>query len=142
MIRLAQPKDLDKVYEICLEALKSSAYSHIPENEHDARQVFASIIISGSAWVTDNVDGVLLAYLQPMWFNNGIVASTDLIFYVRDGAKSEGLRLAKQYIKWSKENADVTYLTISFGGTIDRTEKLYSRLGFERIGGTYILRGE
>ena len=142
MIRLAEPKDIDLIYALCREAHEFSTYSHVPHNEHDARQIFGGLIVAGSAWVTDDVDGILMAYVQPLWFNHSRTAATDLIFYVRDSAVSAGVKLAKKYKKWGKENADDVYLSISFGGDISRTDKFYSRLNFERIGGSYILKGD
>ena len=142
MIRLAEPKDIDAIVKLSIEAHnKSDAYNNIKYDESDSRKVIGGLIVSGSVWVTDKVDGVLIAYVQPLWFNHSKLVASSLIFYVRDSAKSAGVKLAKKYIKWAKENADEVYLSISFGGDISRTDKFYSRLNFERIGGSYILKG-
>lgn len=142
MVRLAKPGDLDLVYELCREAMGKAVYSHLPYNEYDARKMMARLILSESVWVTEKVDGVLMACIQPVWFNSELKTSSDLVFYVRERCKSEGYRLAKEYIKWAKEHVDWVCLSISFGGDIERTEKFYEKLGFVRMGGTYLLRGQ
>lgn len=142
MVRLAEPKDIDLIYDLCKEALEASAYKNIPHNALDSRKVFAHFMLDNSIWVTDEVDGILIGGIQPLWFNHSKLAAMDVIFYVRDKVKSSGVKLAKAYMKWGKENADVVTLSISYGGDIDRAGQFFERLGFEKIGGAYILRGD
>lgn len=140
-IRLANPSDLDALYALSKDGLSKSVYSNIEPNEIEARQILAGLIVSGSAWVTENVDGALVACLQSLWFNNSVLIASDLFFYVQDSAVSDGVKLVKEYKKWGKENADKVSLSITFGGDISRTEKFYELIGFEKIGGSYLLRG-
>ena len=140
-IRLAKPSDLDALYCLSKDGLSKSGYANIEHKESDTRKMLAALIVSESAWVTDNVDGALVAYLQPLWFNHEVTVATDLFFYVKETARSSGVKLVKKYIEWGKKNADDVALSISFGGNIKRTEKFYNRLGFEKVGGAFLLRG-
>lgn len=138
MIRQANEYDLTEIYELCAEAHAHCPYGNIPHNEREARQIFAKIILTGFAWVAEEIDGILLAYKSPLWFNSEKTGASDLIFYVRDSSKSDGVRLAKKYIEWAQD-CDIINLTISFGGDFERTERFYEKLGFCRIGGKYQL---
>lgn len=142
MIRKADPRDLDVITALAIEAHQKSAYSHIEYVEICGRTVIAGCILNGFAWLTECGNGVLLGYTQPLWFDHDKTCAGDLLFYVRENAKGNGFLLARQYLRWAGEVADMVTLSNSFGGDgMDRVERFYERLGLVRIGSQYILRG-
>lgn len=142
MIRQAVPGDIDVITALCIEAHRKSAYAHIAQVEICGRIAIANCIMSGFAWMTECGNGVLLGYTQPLWFDHDKTCAGDLVFYVREQAKGAGVALAKKYLQWGKEHADMVTLNNSFGGdSMARTERFYKQLGLERIGGQYILKG-
>lgn len=143
MIRQAEPSDIDVIAAICIEAHQKSAYAHIPIVEICGRQLIAHCILKGFSWMTECGNGVLLGYTQPLWFDHDKTGATDLVFYVRESAKGDGVKLAKKYLEWGKANADAVMLGITFGGdAMERTEQFYERLGLVKIGGQFLLKGD
>lgn len=143
MIRAATPSDLNAIYRLCAEGHKKTVYSHIPSDEYQAKKVIASFILSQFAWVTDSLNGVLLAGIKPPWYNTDVKIAGDLVFYVRDCEAGQGVRLLKEYIGWGTSFADVTTLSVSIGEeAMLRAEKLYERMGFLRVGGEFLFKGE
>lgn len=140
MIRQATEYDLNAIYELCLEAHQNCPYSHVEHDEVETKRLFAKIIFTQFAWVTEDLNGVLLACFQPLWFNPEKIGATDLVFYIRPESRGAGGALVRKYIEWADE-ADMISLSISFGEEIERVEAFYRRLGFERIGGKFLFRG-
>jgi GNAT superfamily N-acetyltransferase len=63
----------------------------------------------------------------------------DLWFYVRKDkrASKAGFALLKAIKQWGKDNEVSLRVAHVFGGDVDRTDALYARAGFKRLGSVY-----
>lgn len=68
--------------------------------------------------------------------------ATDLAFVVLPGHPIQAVQIARQFVHWAKQQRNVKeiVLNISSGlGNVDRTGKMYERLGMRKMGGTYAI---
>lgn len=143
MIRAATPADAPAVYRLSQELHARSRYAHIPPCEQKVKRLIAMIIGSPTqfCWVSERggeIEGMLLAAVDEILFSRKKEAH-DLWFYVREAARGDGAKLARKFVKWAKQQKVVLYgLSMSSGiGDMDRTARLFSRLGLEKHGEIY-----
>ncbi len=137
MIRLATSDDRRAIFLLCREVHTLSPYAGIESDDEHVHKVITYLVKQKTVWVTDNVDGVLMVGISPAWFNLSKLMSNDLVFYTKNGG---GAGLLRAFVKWAKENVSLVGISVSSGKKIQRTEKLYKLMGFDQMGGTYLLR--
>lgn len=136
MVRLACVDDLDEIYALCVEAHIKLPYSHIAIDEAELRMIISALVKLGTVWVTNDLTGLLMAAVSPVWFNSKKSMSNDMVFYTKKGS---GVQLIRAYTKWAINHVDMVGISISSGANVERTEKFYQHMGFNRVGGTFIL---
>ena len=90
------------------------------------------------------IEGVLIGVTHQLWYSRKKQA-TDLFFYVTVEGIGWGAKLMRRFISWAKDNRGVKEImlgTTSGIGDIERTKKLYERMGAVRIGDTFVLPKE
>lgn len=88
--------------------------------------------------------GILGAVIGEYEFGHDLI-SDDIIVYVAPEHRGSTafLRLIRGYVVWAREHGAVmVFLSQSTGYKVDQIADMYDRLGFERIGGKFCLRGE
>ncbi len=146
MIREADYTDIDRIFELGIEA-QSKAAAPFQVEPIRARKTIAQFVQSPArfAWVLDVkevIQGVLLGGIEPVWYSADKQAS-DLLFYVTDNpcATGGGRMLLKKFMAWSKDRgAKGMMMAVSMGGpSTQNTDKMYRKLGFETIGSMHLL---
>lgn len=147
MIRQAVIGDIDGILRLGLEC-HGAAATRIPVDPVAARRVIAQCVTSPMyfAWVKEvegDVLGVLIGYLDAVWYNPKAKQGSDLLFYVRQDPRSVGAGrlLLKRFLQWGKSRGAKSFvMAVSFGGTVGRrTGKIYEKEGFDCLGGLYAL---
>ena len=96
------------------------------------------------AEVDGKIEGALIGVTHQLWYSRRKQAS-DLFFYVTENGKGVGANLMRRFISWAKNNPGVKEImlgTTSGIGDMERTKKLYQRMGAVRIGDTFVLPQE
>ena len=144
MIRHACKSDLERILDLATEAHElSPTYRHLPPNRDKARESISAMLTNpmGYVGVVDDgeIHGILIAVAAESWAHDGLIVS-DLLFYARKNGRS----LLSHYLDWADgfPQPKINLLGISFGGDkAERTEQLYQRLGFTKVGAQFI-RGD
>lgn len=144
MIRHACAQDLEEILDIATEAhTLSPTYQNLPPNRDKARESISALLTNPMGYVgvvdSDGIQGVLVAVAAESWAHDGLIVS-DLLFYARKNGRS----LLSHYLDWADgfPQPKINLLGISFGGVkAERTEQLYQRLGFTKVGAQFI-RGD
>jgi GNAT superfamily N-acetyltransferase len=93
--------------------------------------------------VNDQPVGVLMGFMAPSWFGHDQIAA-DVIFYIRPEHRGRCLRQVKQivheYRDWALQlGAKRIQLATSTHYDIDKTARLYEKLGFPRSGTSHTM---
>jgi hypothetical protein len=147
MIRRATMQDLDAMSELGRRVHSASADRDVPLVEVNAKLKVAGIMASkkGFVLVDENagqITGMLIGFSDEMFFSRSEYAIALLTYAERPGAF---VWMLKRFLKWALESRKVAQVVLdcSFGGELGKkAEKLYDRLGFERAGSTFIIRGQ
>lgn len=76
-----------------------------------------------------NIEGIIVAMAYPQLWSSTSVVARDILFI----CEGRGLSLLRHYIKWAKSKGATRILTHCSSGN-PRTEELYHRLGYSRLG--------
>lgn len=143
-IRAATYDDIDTILALGRAAHAASADASIALDEQQCRMTAAQLIASDDglllvAFVDGELVGVLAAICQRLFFSRAKYA-TDLFTYA--SRANVGWRLVREFVRWARRRrAAQILLGISFGGErAARTEQLYARMGYERVGAIFRVR--
>lgn len=145
MIRKAVMQDVPKLFELGKRIHALSADRDIPLNEVTTKTHIAGLITSSSGFVLidevgDEITGVVMGMSDELFFSRHRYAIPLIAYAERRGAF---VWMVKRFVKWAIEIRQVkqVILDTSFGGDLGaKTEKIYARLGYERVGATFIAR--
>lgn len=141
LVRLC-PADENEVADLLRAGHTESRYRDRPYDEARALAVLRIFLANPSTFARGALDadgrivGVMLAELsQPLWWSSERVANM-VVLYVRPEARGgAGLRLLRSFKDWARgSRADRAVLGITSGIGIERTNRLFERLGFSQTG--------
>ena len=150
MIRPAKVEDITGIINLGSRLLDKSPVlpSHNPLKARKALAFF----ISGKkscVFVSERqgeIVGFVIGIVDEYWWSEEQYV-TDVGFFVDFNHRSSGAALARRLLKWAKQFKKVKYMSLGVSSgmdSIERTGKLYDKLGFEKAGGIYtkLLDGE
>jgi len=141
LIRNAQIADMPEILALGKRLQDRTLYAGVPVDTMVFGQTLGQCINSalGMAIVAEHdgkIDGLLLGVAQPLWFSRKRSAS-DFITYAETAG--DGYRMIRHFVNWAWSIPGVIEVTLSqsSGIEIERTGKLYQRLGLEKVGELY-----
>jgi hypothetical protein len=145
VIRDAVPADINRVMELCREALDNAFYRHLPFDEHAVRRVMMYCIGSPAQFcrvveIDGSLEGILAGTCEKVWHSTKKQAS-DVVFFTTEKGRGSGGLLARQFIRWARRRPGVQLigLSVSYGGAnVKRTGKMLEKLGLTYVGGIYM----
>ncbi len=149
MIRKAENKDISGIMELVKEAHSSSISRFVKLDPKTVRTNVQVCILSAEHFVVvaeldGKIEGAMIGVTHQLWYSKKKQA-TDLFFYVTEEGIGVGANLMRRFISWAKDNPGVKEImlgTTSGIGDVERTKKLYERMGAMRIGDTFVLPQE
>ena len=150
MIRPAKGADIKQIITLCKEAHQLSTSKGVPLDEKILWKNIQVCVLSAEHLVNvievqGKIEGAFIGVTHQLWYSRKKQA-VDLFFYVTDKGRGWGTSLLRAYIRWAKLNNGVAeiILGVTSGiGDMDRTKKLYERMGAMKIGDSFILpKGE
>lgn len=144
MIRKATTSDLQAIVALGYRLCDRTPLADIPRDRpaivHTITQCMASQY--GCCLVAEHdrqITGVILGIAQQYWFSRKRQA-TDLMFTAE--TPRDGLRLLRAFVTWAWAVPNVVEVALgqSSGIEVERTGKVFKRLGFEQVGGIYSMR--
>ena len=149
MIRKAEFKDVSAIMEVAKEMHQKSLSVSVPVDSKLLRNNLQVCILSAEHFVLvveleGKIEGALIGVTHQLWYSKKKQA-TDLFFYVTDRGTGWGAKMMRRFISWAKDNPGVREImlgTTSGIGDVERTKKLYERMGATRIGDTFVLPQE
>ncbi len=145
MIREATVDDIPRLMELGLEMFHESRYGELYSFDTTAvRAVFLHYITDKDCLALISDNGLVLAQMQKQWFCKGLMTEDRLIYVSKNHRKGlEGVRLIKAYMKWAKSlGVHEIFIGNATGINFERVGKLYEKLGFEQIGGYYVMEND
>jgi len=145
-IRAATTEDLKDIYALALEAHeKSDTYRDIPVDEQKLKKLLLMMVFDKTSCVFVSEDhsgitGFVLGMVDELFFSRKRYG-TDLMIYSR--SPFDGARLVRKLVEWIKSKPRVVEITLGVTSGIgdpERVGMLYQRVGFKRIGGTYMMK--
>ena len=149
MIRVAKNSDLPQIIKVCKEAHQLSVSKNVPLDEGVLKKNTQVCILSAEHLVNlfeidGSIEVVFIGVTNQLWYSRKKQAA-DLFFYTTDKGKGWGSSLLRRYIRWARFNKGVSEITLgvmSGIGDMDRTKKLYEKLGAVKVGDSYVLSKE
>lgn len=147
MIRLASAEDIPQLLDIGEKAIKESGHPARFDRKKTRQMIFNLILAQRKGnnhrvWVLFNsgvVCGVFIGQIDTLYFSQDKYA-TDLIFYVLPEHRGHGVKLVRKFVEWASSHKKVVDITLqqSSGIDMERTSKLYARIGFKLVGGCFV----
>jgi hypothetical protein len=141
MIRNAQIADIPQLIALGKRLLELTPYADVKIDTLIAGQTLGQCINSafGIALVAvheGKITGLLLGAAVPLWFSKSRSA-TDIVTYAE--TPGDGYRMIRRFIRWAWAVPNVIEVTMaqSSGVDVERTGKLYERVGLARVGAIY-----
>jgi hypothetical protein len=138
MIRKATTGDLPKILELGRRLIKETPYKDQKLDIMVCGNTLGNCISSalGFAEVAvhkGKVTGMFLGCAIPLFYSKARMASDIIIYSERAG---DGVRMARHFIDWAWSIPNVVEVTLSqsSGINIERTGKIYARLGLQKAG--------
>jgi hypothetical protein len=142
MIRKGRIDDFPRFWELGKRLLEQTPYSRMEIDRASVSKAFGHCVNSalGCCFVAEHggtLTGVILGVAQDLWWSRSRSAS-DLIFYAE--TPGDGAKLLRAFERWAWSVPRVGDVTVaqSSGIDVDRTEALYRRHGFRRVGAVYV----
>lgn len=142
MIRDATISDWPALYALGQRLVARTPYSHLSIDRERTLKVYGQCLSSalGFAKVSESdgqITGVLLGIADRLWWSKARYAS-DLVFYCEDGRS--GLPLMRAFVEWAWSIPGVVEITMGRSSGIDvhKTDALYRRCGFEKVGSLWM----
>lgn len=144
MIRKATAYDLQAIVDLGYRLCDRTPLADVPRDRPAVVQAITNCMHSqfGCCYVAEHdkqITGVILGIAQQYWFSRKRQA-VDLMFTAETAG--DGIQLARAFIEWAWRVPNVVEVALaqSSGLDIERTGKLYQRLGLEHSGGVYSMR--
>jgi hypothetical protein len=145
VIRKAHLGDVPALYVLGRRIHMKSDDRDVPMDEAVVRGTLAELITSSRGLVlVDEVDGlvtgVVAGFVDQLWWSKKRYAITLIAYAERTGAIAW---MVKRFIRWAFDQkcASQVVLDVSFGGQLgQKTQEIYERLGFEKVGASFIVR--
>lgn len=132
----ASISQLKEIVDLCYKAYQlSDNHSKETANIKKSVSTISNLITNPYGLVLYNGTAVLIAVATPSLFKDGLLIA-NLLFY----ADKNGIPLLKEYSSWAKgfPGSNEIYMSCSYGGYKgDRAEKLFEKLGLERVGSQF-----
>ena len=149
MIRIAKNSDIKQIIGVCQEAHQLSLSKDVPLDEKILWKNIQVCVLSAEHLVNvvdidGTIEGVFIGVTHKLWYSRKKQA-VDLFFYVTDKGRGWGTSMLRAYIHWARINNGVAeiILGVTSGiGDMDRTRKLYERMGAIKMGDSFILPKE
>ena len=149
MIRAAVNGDIPQIIKVVKEAHKESSSKDVPLAEEIIRKNVQVCILSAEHLVNvveivGVIEGVFIGVTNQLWYSRK-KQSADLFFYVTQKGRGWGSSLLRRYIQWARVNKGVAEINLGVNsgiGDMDRTKKLYEKLGAVQVGDSYVLPKE
>ena len=149
MIRIAKNSDIKQIIRVCKEAHQLSLSKDVPLDEKVLWKNIQVCVLSAEHLVNvvdigGTIEGVFIGVTHKLWYSKKKQA-VDLFFYVTDKGRGWGTIMLRAYIRWARLNNGVAeiILGVTSGiGDMDRTRKLYERMGAIKMGDSFILPKE
>lgn len=148
MIRIATNSDIKQIANVVKEAHKLSISNSVPLDDKILFKNLQICIFSKEHLVNvvdlGKIEGVFIGVTHQLWYSRKKQAA-DLFFYVTEEGKGWGAPLLRRYIQWARVNPGVAEISmgVSSGiGDIERTCKLYERMGAVKTGDNFVLPKE
>ena len=147
-VRLADIGDIKRIHELAKELLEQSVYAGIKMDDTQFKRTVASLIGSktGAVFVVvdddDMVHGFLLGIIDTLFFSKARYA-TDLATYVRAEFRMFAPFMFRRFVTWAKSKPNVAEITLGISsgiGDTGRVGRMYERIGFQPVGGLYVMR--
>lgn len=147
-VRLADITDIKRIHELAQELLADSVYAGIKMDDKQFKLTVAGLIGSktGAVFVIvdedDTVQGFLLGIIDNLFFSRARYA-TDLATYVRPAFRAFAPFMFRRFTKWARSKPGVAEITLGISSGIGDTERVgrfYQRLGYQPVGGLYVMR--
>ena len=159
MIRAATLSDLPRLYELMLEAHRSSKfYPDVGVDDPTMRSIIMTSVQrhggtnnGSTCYLVEDVDGVLegfvIGILDRVYHIGNRLCANDLFLFCTPKARARaGSQLIDGYIEWAAVNPKVAHIMLSWtdvNGTDGKAiEKLYDRKGFHRVGAIWERAGQ
>jgi GNAT superfamily N-acetyltransferase len=144
MIRIAIADDESAIVRLVRQAWTEHPLGDIEEDEDVIRKNVRSAIKSPLVYmrvidIDGEIHGVIAGTIVPAMNFRGDVA-TDIITYVKPEYRGKGLALLRGFMKWAFGFTSVRYVALGISSGDSKTEELYQRLKFQRLGATFIAR--
>lgn len=136
------------IADLLREMFQQSQWADMELDEGRAMHAVDQFIVAPSVFcqvlVKDDGDlvGVLIGNVVPSWWFFGEVAQ-DIAVYVLPSYRGHGLKLVRAFEAWAAEFESVKLVqcSVMFGGEqANRTGRLYTRMGFDELGGNFVKR--
>ena len=144
MIRRATHDDFVQWIELCQKFHAKTPFAGVEPDIPGCSKLFRQCLASklGCVFVADRggrLSGTLLGVAQEWWWCRKRVAS-DLIFFAE--RPGDGIAMLRAFVDWAWSVPSVIDIMpgTSSGIDIDRTDQLYERVGFRRIGSLFYMR--
>ena len=149
MIRAAVNSDIPQIIKVVKEAHKESSSKDVPLAEEIIRKNVQVCILSAEHLVNvveivGVIEGVFIGVTNQLWYSRK-KQSADLFFYVTQKGRGWGSSLLRRYIQWARVNKGVAEINLGVNsgiGDMNRTKKLYEKLGAVQVGDSYVLPKE
>ncbi len=141
MIRNAMGADMPQLMALGKRLHGKSPYPDVPIDIQTCGATLGQCINSafGFAMVAvhdGKITGFMLGAAVPLWFSRKRSA-TDFITYAE--TPGDGMRMLRTFVRWAWSIDNVVEITLaqSSGIDVERSAKLYERLGLKRVGSLY-----
>ncbi len=141
MIRKAQVADLPELLALGKTLQAKSPYPDVPLDIQTCGQTLGQCISSAFGFAVvavhgGKITGFMMGAAVPLWFSRKRSAS-DIITYAE--SVGDGYRMIKRFVNWAWSVPQVVEITLaqSSGIDIERTGKLYERVGLMRVGSIF-----
>ncbi len=141
MIRKATINDLEEMILLGFDMHQESRWQVMDFNVEKVARFFTSCIDSSDYLVIVSEEagkliGGFVGYAMPHWFSDDVMAGDFALFIHPDHRGGlVAIKLIKHFVEWAKgKNAILIQLGISTGVNLEKTSRLYERLGFEKMG--------
>lgn len=139
--RQATVEDLPQILGWCQDMHAESRYSKYVLDLDKLERKIATLIEAPAGIVLITANGFLVGSVLEYWFGPAKYAA-ELLLYVAPEARgsSEAPTLVKAYVERAKALGAVdVHVENTTGCDVEKVERLFSKLGFTRVGGNFIM---
>lgn len=143
LTKLTTQEQINAFMLLCREFLAESRYGNIAFNLQKATKALAVIQQNPGKFFARynfNEDGECIGFfygqLESFIFSDHVIAS-EMFFYVREDHRGSPwfVKILREFEKWGKDNgAAQVKLSINAGIALDKTPRLFERLGYTQVG--------